>query len=114
MSEFKKTTLILDKKFDAMQKRHYLNGVTTVLHCHHYAALYSQLAIDAGETKLLSDVAEETFYNLLNNYFELYDLYEMEDRITIAEQYYAALGLGCMKVNFAGEEIGRASCRERV
>jgi hypothetical protein len=107
MSEFKKTILLLDKRYDSKAKRHYLNGETTVLHCHHYAALYSQLAIDANETKLLAEVAEETFYRLLINYFDEYDLENIEERISIAEQYYAALGLGCMNVIFAGEDSGQ-------
>ena len=106
MSQFNETTLILDKKFDPKICRHYLNGQVSVLHCHHYSTLYTQLAVDAGETDLLADVAEDTFYNLLTSYYKSHNIDNIEDRIDIAIQYYATVGLGKMQVNFLGDESG--------
>ena len=56
MAEFKKITLELDHKFSPKESRHFINGTQSVFHCHHYTALYTQLAMDAGETKLLQAI----------------------------------------------------------
>jgi len=106
MSRILKQEFLIERFFDARNKRHYLNGELSVLHCHHYAALYSQLALDAGETKLLSEVAEETFFNVMTEYFKKYQVAKLEDRITIASQYYAAIGLGQLIVKSAGIDSG--------
>ena len=106
MSEFKKTVLMLDKTFDQKSKRHYLNGRLVVLHCHHYSSLYSQLAIDAGETALLESVSRETFYTLIKDYLEDHNINVLTERIDIAVQYYAAVGLGKMNINYLGNDSG--------
>lgn len=106
MSRVLKPEFIIENYFDAKNKRHFLNGEQTVLHCHHYAALYSQLALDADETKLLSDVAEETFYRTIIDYFKKHQICRLEDRIDIVSEYYSVLGLGQLIVNFAGEDSG--------
>lgn len=106
MSEFRKTDLILDKKYDPTRKRHYLNNELIVLHCHHYSTLYTQLAIDAGETALLSEVAENSFYKILIDYFEDKNITSLEDKIEIACQYFAAVGLGKMQVNNISDYSG--------
>ena len=43
----KKVEFEIDHRFDPVKNRHYLNGFCSVLHCHHYATLYTQLADDA-------------------------------------------------------------------
>ena len=106
MSEFRKTELILDKKFDPIRKRHYLNNELVVLHCHHYSTLYTQLAIDAGETDLLHEVAENSFYKLLVDYFEENNIDSLEEKIDLACQYYSAVGLGKMQVTYMGDHSG--------
>lgn len=102
MAHFLTNELVLDKTFDNKSKRHYLNGFNIVLHCHHYSTLYTQLALDAKETDLLAEVAEETFEKLLESYFDEHDIESMDEKIDIAEQYFAAIGLGNMKVKFIG------------
>jgi len=105
----KKTEIILDHRFDPKTCRHYLNDQVSVLHCHHYATLYTQLANDCGfidAKKLLADVAEDTFFDALSSYYEKYQINSVEDRITIAEQYYALSGLGEMNVIYAGIDSG--------
>lgn len=109
MSEFKRTTLVLDHKFDPQRKRHYLNDKLSVLHCHHYSTLYTQLALDAGETGLLSDVSEDTFHDALKSYFAKHEVKDPYDRLDLACQYYAAVGLGKMKVDFLGDDAGQVT-----
>ncbi len=101
--------LVLDHRFDAKTCRHYLNGETSVLHCHHYATLYTQLAEDCGMLdgkKLLAETAEDTFGEVLSAYYRKHEITDISDRITIAEQYYAACGMGQMKVLCAGADGG--------
>jgi len=109
MAVFKKTEIQLEHKFDSKTCRHTLNGRVSVLHCHHYASLYSQLADDCGMLdgkKLLAEVTEDTFSAVLADYYEEYAICDVADRISIAEQYFAATGLGKMKVTCAGPESG--------
>ena len=105
----RQTEIVFDHKFDRKRCRHILNGKVHVLHCHHYATLYSRLADDCGMLdgkKLLAEVAEDTFTDLLSGYFKEHCIKNIADRIAIAEQYYAATGLGQMKVLCAGYESG--------
>ena len=104
--EFKQIQLVLDKKIDQKTRRHYINGTNVVLHCHHYSTLYTQLALDADETDLLVDVGIEVFYNELVNYFETYGIDCVDEKIEIACQMYAAMGLGKMVVKSFGPDSG--------
>lgn len=106
MATFKKNDLVLEHVFDSHTKKHTLNGHVSVLHCHHYTALYAQLAVDAKETELLAASAEETFYDVLVEYFAKHDLTSIEERIDIACQYFAAVGLGKMQVHYLGDDSG--------
>ncbi|OGS36909.1 MAG: hypothetical protein A2293_13475 [Elusimicrobia bacterium RIFOXYB2_FULL_49_7] len=106
MSEFKKTVFKAEHIFDSKNKRHYNNGVLSVLHCHHYTSLYSQLAIDAKETMLLTDVAEDAFYVPLVDYFTANHIDSLAEKIELACQYYAFLGMGKMTVTSLGEDSG--------
>lgn len=93
--------------FDRQTKRHSINGVQSVLHCHHYTTLYAQLALDAGETDLLKDCARESFREMLDSYFnDNPEINTVQAKIEIACQYYALLGLGKMVVHFLGTESG--------
>jgi len=105
----KKTDLVLDKRFDPRNCRHTVNGSPSVLHCHHYATLYAQLADDCSlldGKKLLAEVAEDTFSLELANAFKISGADRLEDRIAVAEQLYAAMGLGKMCVVCAGRDAG--------
>ncbi len=109
MAETKKLEIVLDQKFEPRTCRHYLNGAPHVLHCHHFATLYTQLAEDCGMLdgkKLLAEVAEDSFRKVLSDYYDVHDIMSLEDRIAIAEQYYAITGLGKMKVLFIGPDSG--------
>jgi predicted hydrocarbon binding protein len=106
------TQLKLDHKFDAERMRHYLNGQLSVLHCHHYATLYTQLAIDAKETTLLAAVAEETFGGVLRDYFDKNGVESVDDRIAAASNYFATVGLGKMSVSYLGNDSGQIVMEE--
>src|ERR1700690_2424099 len=106
MTQFSKTELILDHEFDPLHKRHYLNGQLTVLHCHHFTTLYTQLAIDSRRTALLAEVAEDCFVDVLKGYFKSHSLGNIADRVSIACQYYAAVGLGKLAVTCLGADAG--------
>lgn len=109
MAIMKKTELVLEKRFDPKTCRHTLNGQEVVLHCHHYATLYLQLAEDCGMLdgkKLMHESAEDAFLDVLNSYNDQNCIDKLEDRISIAEQYFAACGLGKLKVLCAGPDSG--------
>lgn len=99
-------SLQLQHHFDSLHKRHFLNNQPIVMHCHHYAALYTQLALDANETTLLAEVAEDTFFQVLNDYFSTYQIQTLSQRIEIACEYFTAFGLGKMQVNYLGDYCG--------
>lgn len=109
MATRSKARLALDRAFDPKTCRHYLNDTMHVLHCHHYATLYSQLADDCSildAKKLLAECAEDSFYGVLMAYYEDHGITDIVDRIAVAEQYFAAAGLGKMEVVCAGPDGG--------
>lgn len=106
MTENTNIALELKHKFDPERMRHYLNKHLTVLHCHHYSSLYTQLALDAGETDLLVASSEASFRELIADYFEDQGVTGLEEKIHIACEYFSAMGLGKMKVQFLGDESG--------
>lgn len=106
MAELINTKLGIKHEFDARAKRHFLNGVQSVYHCHHYTALYTQLAIDAGETTLLSATAEECFYDILVQYYTKNEIKDYQSRADIACQYYSAIGMGLLELEHIGDNSG--------
>jgi len=105
----KKTELCIERKFDPVRCRHSVNGETYVLHCHHYATLYTRLAEDCAMLdgkKLLREVAEDTVYHTLENYFTGHAVASVAERISIGEQYYSFMGLGQMQVVCVGPDSG--------
>ena len=93
-------TLQLEHKFDPNRKRHYLNGQTAVLHCHHYATLFTQLAIDAKELvdgiRILQETAADVFGEMLAAHFKTHGVTDPAARIDLGVQLFSALGLGKM------------------
>ncbi len=96
--------LQIDIRIDPRTLRHYYNDHLMVVHCHHYSTLYTQLAMDAGETRLLQDVSEDMFYSVLSDYFKKNSVPSLEDRIEIAIQQYGMMGLGSLEVRYVGED----------
>ncbi len=105
MSELK-----IERKFDPDRKRHYLNDFLTVLHCHHYATLFTQLALDAREmvegTKILKESIEDVFFEVLTNYFQRYNITDTKQRMNIAAQMFSAVGMGKMNIVSSDEKGG--------
>jgi hypothetical protein len=107
MTIVNKVDIIYDHVFEPSTKRHRINGLQSVLHCHHYTALYTQLAVDANETELLAECARETYSMMLANYFANHkELDTLAAKVDIACQYYSLVGMGKMVVNFLGEDSG--------
>lgn len=85
------------ERFDPDTCRQYLNECCTVLHSHHYAALLSQLADDAGDFDgiyHLRRAAEDAFHEVLDHYFREHEVGPLKDRVAIAEQYWETVGMG--------------------
>jgi hypothetical protein len=96
-------------EFEPRNCRHLVNGRTYVLHCHHYATLYTQLAEDCSMLdgkKLLAESAEDAFYGVLSEYFQKHQLKSIPDRIGVAEQFFRVTGMGTLNVNCAGPDYG--------
>ena len=112
MTKYKKTELVLDKTFDAQSCRHQIAGITAVLHCHHYTALYSQLAMDCSmldAKALLAECSEDAWEWFLSGYYRTQGITSIAERIALAEQTYAAAGLGRLRVTCAGPESGEVT-----
>ena len=112
MTRYKKTELVLNKEFDPQSCRHIIDGKTMVLHCHHYASLYAQLAMDCSmldAKSLLAECSEDTWEKFLRDYFRAQKISSIGERIALAEQTFAAAGLGRMHVTCAGPESGEVS-----
>jgi predicted hydrocarbon binding protein len=100
MAEKRTFDYIIDHKYDPRKSRHYLNDNVSVLHCHHYITLYTQLAEDAEQfngIEHLKDSAEETFYPVLKDYFAKHNVARVEDRVKIAEEVWRVSGMGLIK-----------------
>lgn len=101
----------LSHDFDFEKGHQFVNGIQTVLHCHHYLVLFTQLADDAERLNgpaLMFEAAEETFYHALKRYFERTGITEIPDRTAISEQYFSAVGLGNIRLT-AKPEGGTAT-----
>ena len=83
MAVIKKIEFEIDHKFDPIRDRHYMNGDCTVVHCHHYATLYTQLALDATDfegVRHLIGNSEEIFYDVLNKYYKEKNIVDITQR----------------------------------
>ena len=97
---------ISDHQFDPERCRHADNGLQTVLHCHHYASLYCQLADDAEQFNgrdLLKRASEMAFWEVLEKYFRDNHVNELDERIALVEEYWSFSGFGTLKFDHVGE-----------
>lgn len=112
MSEYvlEKKEVIRHHEFDRERCRHSLNGFQTVLHCHHYMTLTTQMAEDADDlcngTEVLISTMEDTIYKVLKNYYDTNNITDLWEKVSIAEQYYTLCGLGQIQWQHAGEFSG--------
>jgi hypothetical protein len=106
MAEKKTFDFIVEHQYDPKSSRHFINKKLSVLHCHHYIALYTQLAEDAEQfqgIKHLKDAVEETFYPILKNYFVNYNVDKLEERVKIAEELWRTSGMGLLQFIHIGD-----------
>ncbi|MGD9162332.1 MAG: hypothetical protein PVG39_28240 [Desulfobacteraceae bacterium] len=99
-----------EQRFDPEKCLQYVNDESSVLHCHHYATLFTKLAMDTkylGGPKLLSESMEEAAYLTLSKYFIVENVSSVDDRRAIAEQYFALAGLGLLSISLSSDG-GRA------
>ncbi len=100
-----------ERAFDPRRCRHLVEGRTSVLHCHHYSTLYTQLADDCtllDARALLARVAAEAFFEVLVRVRSRNGVETPAERLAAAEQFYAFAGLGKLKVTAAGPDAGEA------
>ncbi|MCJ7525568.1 MAG: hypothetical protein MUP71_10170 [Candidatus Aminicenantes bacterium] len=92
--------LKLAHRFDAERCRHFIGDQVSVLHCHHYATLFTQLAIDAQDlvdgTKILKEVTEDVVHGVLTKYYSENGISDPQERLEIGVQLYSFYGLGKM------------------
>ena len=103
--------LQMERRFDPTRYRHYLNDHLTVLHCHHYATLFTQLALDAKDivdgTEVLKQTAEDVFHGVLSDYFKKHGISDSGERMAVAVDMFSALGMGKMNASSFTENGGR-------
>ena len=93
--------------FDDDTFRHYMNGHLSVMHCHHYMALTTKLAIeykDVGADRILFETTEDSMRPLLDEYFVKHAVPAGPERLKIAGEYFAIMGLG--RVELTGGPAG--------
>lgn len=99
--------LKVDFTFDEKTYRHYMNGFLTVLHCHHYLCLTTKMAEDFSDLNgpgVLAETTEDTMRPLFDSYYKN-DTIDIQEKLFVAAEYYAVMGLGRMTVK-AGETGG--------
>lgn len=106
MTVMQQAEWVFDRVFDPELCRHYDNNVPSVLHCHHYASLYTQLADDAEQFNgraLLRRAAELAFLPVLQQYFAKHEIDDRGERVAMAEEYWRSMGFGTLKFDWVGE-----------
>lgn len=101
-----------EQRFDRRRMFQYVNDEPSVLHCHHYATLFTKVALDQREhagPQLLADSAEEAFFLVLTKYFIKNDVVSVAERTTAAEELCGLIGLGSLKL-----DIGAAGGSARM
>ncbi|MFW5740505.1 MAG: hypothetical protein ACOC1F_09080 [Myxococcota bacterium] len=97
----------VDHTFDKKNYRHYMNGINSVLHCHHYMALTTRLAeqtADFGGPRILKETAEDSLRPLLDETIKRSGLSTPEEKLEAGKELYSIMGLGSMEIK--GDESG--------
>lgn len=91
-----------EQRFDRRRMFQYVNDEPSVLHCHHYATLFTRVALGQREhdgPKLLADAAEEAFFLVLTKYFIKNSVGGAAERIAAAEELCGLIGLGSLTLD---------------
>jgi hypothetical protein len=104
--------LIMEHRYDFDANRHYINGINIAFHCHHFTALTTRLAMDAKDLnngpRILAEASEDSFRQVLSGIFALHSAETLDEKISLAEQYFSWCGLGVIRfdaVSIYGGEV---------
>jgi hypothetical protein len=93
--------ITFEQRFDRRRMFQYVNDEPSVLHCHHYATLFTKVALEQeehGGPRLLSDAAEEAFFLVLTKYFVRHELTAVRERTAAAQELCGLVGLGSLSL----------------
>jgi hypothetical protein len=105
-------SLVINHRFDPASKKHYLNEWNTVLHCHHYASLFTELAMCTagfGGIEKLVQTGEKVFGAWLKDYYSKQLVQDVNTRREIAEEYWRTMGMGLIRILTSGSSKGTAT-----
>ena len=102
--------LNVDFTFDQNTYRHFMDGVPSVLHCHHYLTLTEKVAqaFDSfGGTRILAECAEDSVRPLLDGGIVKNGITDPTAKLAAGAEYYAIMGMGLMTVrgDVSGGEV---------
>lgn len=82
-------------------------GYQSVLHCHHYLTLTTQMAEDSddllGGVGILISTMEEVMFEVLGDYFRKNKITALKNKVDVVESYFAFCGLGQMQIKHYGD-----------
>ena len=88
--------------FDPGRKLQYVNNDPSVMHCHHYATLFTKLALDFlhidGPAKL-RDSMEEAYYIVLKKALIVKDVSNRDEKKLLIEEHFRLAGLGKLEIS---------------
>lgn len=99
--------LKINYSFDENTYRQYINGINFVMHCHHYMALTTKLALqfsDIGGPEILANTCEDSVRPVLDQYHDENGIDSFADRLQVGAEFFAFMGLG--KLEITGDEGG--------
>ncbi len=93
---------VFNQRFDNEKMLQYVNNDISVLHCHHYAGLFTKLALTMKKLdgpRLLFESMEESAYLILKKYYISHGVSATADKARIAQDYFGLMGLGALELN---------------
>jgi len=93
-----------EQRFDRRRMFQYINDEPSVLHCHHYATLFTKVAIDQinlGGPRLLAESMEDAFFLVLKKFFIHEEIQDRDERTRAAEEYSVLTGLGKLRLSIS-------------
>jgi len=94
--------------FDTQHYRHNINGTNVVRHCYHFTNSMNQLAMAVEGEQHLKDAAEHSFYQILSDYYSQQKINTLADKLSIAEQYWQAVGMGKLQFVLTNSQLSAA------
>lgn len=107
------TACQFNQQFDLNTMQQYVNFEPSVMHCHHYATLFTKLALDTldlGGPSQLAYAMEDSFYLIFKKYFIAQHITTQMEKKEIIEQYFGLVGLGELSITITADG-GQAEMR---